>query len=87
MRRTAISLLLDLAQQSDQFPPSVLISTKNRLEIEEQPWRGGGCADVYRGLYDGQAVAIKTIKATASQTSKKEWRDVSTSNSHICYVT
>jgi hypothetical protein len=52
---------VDLSQACGQLPHSLVI---NGLEVvDDRPYRSGGFADIYRGVYKGKDVALKRLRA------------------------
>jgi hypothetical protein len=56
LRRDAIHLCVDLASRTRQLPSSYYVKGVN---IDVSQTRAGGFGVVYRGLFDGKAVAVK----------------------------
>jgi hypothetical protein len=63
----------ELAARSEQLPPTLFI---NHVQLESTtfPVTHGGFADIYRGIYEGNAVAVKRPRIYESD--KKEFREV-----------
>jgi hypothetical protein len=62
--RIAIYLLIKLASNSGELPPSLFLSG---VEIATRdPDAVGGFADIFRGTYQGVAVAIKRLRLSTA---------------------
>jgi hypothetical protein len=60
----AISLLVKLSSESQQFPPSLFIPEVDLGGIRD-PEKIGGFADVFRGTLRGQEVAVKRLRVSS----------------------
>jgi hypothetical protein len=65
LRRRAIYLLLKLASTSRKFPYSFFVDGVD-IGTSRDPVAQGGFADVFRGTYRGQAVALKRPRTNAA---------------------
>jgi hypothetical protein len=60
-RRDALYLLVKLSSTSDQLPPSLFVHGVDIGTVRD-PVRTGGFADIYRGTYNDELVAIKRLR-------------------------
>jgi hypothetical protein len=61
-RRTAIHLLVGLAEQSGRFPPDLLVYYNEDLVIRMDIFKSSGYGDTYRGTYMTRDVIVKVMK-------------------------
>jgi hypothetical protein len=61
VRRKAVSLLVKLSAESGIIPRDLFIQVVDIGE-DRGPWEAGGFADVFRGTYNGQKVAVKRLR-------------------------
>ncbi|KIY64594.1 kinase-like protein [Cylindrobasidium torrendii FP15055 ss-10] len=91
-RRECLHMVLRLAKMESVFPTSMYCPG---LRVDDSQLCGeGGFAYVYKGVYDGNAVAVKALKQTIGRTERlwktcaKEallWRQLKHSNILTCY--
>jgi hypothetical protein len=67
-RQGAICLLVKLAATSGELPGS-LFKDGIRIENSRDPTFSGGCADIFRGTFEGQVVALKRPRVIDSETT------------------
>lgn len=67
-KQQLIHLSVKVAQASDQLPESIFIGGVKLLD--KSPVGAGGHADIYYGDYDGQLVAVKKLRASATETAE-----------------
>ena len=68
-RRQALYLLVKLSVVSDELPPSLFVRDVDIGSVRD-PLRMGGCADIYKGVYDGRPVAVKRLRALEGSKTK-----------------
>lgn len=61
LRRSAIYLLIKLAAESNEFPPSLFVHGVDIGPVRD-PCASGGFADIFRGYYNTTAVAVKRLR-------------------------
>jgi hypothetical protein len=64
LRQVAISLLVKLSVASQRFPPSLFLPEVDLGGVRD-PERMGGFADVFRGRFNGEEVAVKRLRVTS----------------------
>jgi hypothetical protein len=60
-RRRLLYLLIKLASASQSLPPKIFLQGVDLGEARD-PWRTGGCADIFRGTYCGREVVGKRLR-------------------------
>jgi hypothetical protein len=68
-RRQVISILMKLCSASGVLPRDLFIHGVN-LGDDRDPWASGGFADVFRGTYNGQDVAVKRLRVFSEDKAK-----------------
>jgi hypothetical protein len=58
LRRKVVALLVKLSAATGVLPPDLFIRGVV-LDDDRDPWASGGFADVFRGRYGSQKVAVK----------------------------
>jgi hypothetical protein len=61
LRQRAISLLVKLSAESQQFPPCLFLREVDLGPVRD-PDKMGGFADVFRGSFQGGKVAVKRLR-------------------------
>jgi hypothetical protein len=65
LRRAVIYILVKLAAESGEYPPSLFITGVD-VGSNRDPVATGGLADIFRGTYQGQDVAVKRLRMSDS---------------------
>ena len=66
-------LRLQLSLDYDVLPPEIIVKVDH---IASDPDAGGGYADIFRGSYMGQVVAIKRLRIFSSTSLSEKERNV-----------
>lgn len=74
LRRKAISILVKLAARSGVLPKSLFVEGITLQSMD--PVSIGGFADVYKGLMDGQVLALKRLRITVSRKEREKMYQV-----------
>jgi hypothetical protein len=67
-RRKVVALLLKLSVASGVLPPDLFIQGVS-IGDQRDPWTSGGFADVFRGVYNHQSVAVKRLRVLNEDTA------------------
>jgi hypothetical protein len=64
-RRIAYSLMVRISDRSGEFPPSMVLEGVKLQGEPKEPMAKGGFAQVFKGTYKGDSVAIKRVNLPA----------------------
>jgi hypothetical protein len=83
LRKTLNRILVRLTQKVDRLPASIMLT--GIRAVSEEPVAAGGFADIFKGIYQGKAVALKRFRKFSVDRDRTKAVRVSVSCSdHVC---
>lgn len=73
-RRTLHRVIVRLSQKSHKLPESIYV--RGVKIIDRYNMNGGAFADIYKGVYQGEEVAVKKLRATLYQSPGKRAKTI-----------